>query len=90
VEPHFFDWPTNLVANNTTAFNFILSKEVDIEKRKVYDVFMMFGDVGGLIDFQMLLLSAFFGHFSSKMMLSSLVSTLFHVSDGDPSRQTPL
>ena len=40
----------------------------------------MFGDVGGLNDFLVLLLAAIFSSFADKMLLRELVSKLFHFS----------
>ena len=44
-----------------------------MQKRVVYDVFMMFGDVGGLNDFLVLVLASFFGLASERFLLASLV-----------------
>ena len=55
-----------------------LSKKVTMQKRIVYDVFMMFGDVGGLNDFLILACGSLFGFFSQRFMLASLVESLFH------------
>ena len=41
-----------------------LSKKVTMQNRIVYDVFMMFGDVGGLYDFIILACGSLFGFFS--------------------------
>ena len=56
-----------------------LSSKVIVQKRIVYDIFMMFGDVGGLRDFISIFLSAIFGLFSSNFLNSSILMTLFHV-----------
>ena len=40
----------------------------------------MFGDVGGLNDFLVLLLAAIFSSFADKMLLRELASKLFHTS----------
>ena len=55
-----------------------LSPKVIYQKRIVYDVFMMFGDVGGLNDFFVLILASFFGFWSNSFMRASLVQKLFH------------
>ena len=58
-----------------------LSNKVTVQKRIVYDIFMMFGDVGGLRDFISIFLSAFFGLVSSKFLNSSILMSLFHVME---------
>ena len=60
------------------SVNLKLSNNVHYHQRIVYDVLMMFGDVGGLNDFLVLLLAAIFGFFADKMMLKELASKLFH------------
>ena len=45
-----------------------LSDKVIMQKHVIYDVFMMFGDVGGLRDFIGLFLSAIFGFFSERFL----------------------
>ena len=50
-----------------------LSKRVTFQKRLVYDVFMMFGDVGGLNDFLGLTLTAFFSLFSNQLLLGAML-----------------
>ena len=57
-----------------------LTDKVIIQKRVVYDAFMMFGDVGGLRDFVGLFLSAIFTFFSERILKASLVQKMFHVS----------
>ena len=54
-----------------------LSGRVVKQKRIVYDVFMMFGDVGGLNDFLVLGLSIVFGFFSERYMIADFVAELF-------------
>ena len=58
-----------------------LSSKVTKQKRVVYNVFMMFGDVGGLYDFFVLALASVFGLASEHFMFASLVSKLFRVAD---------
>ena len=52
-----------------------------MQRRVVYDMFMMFGDVGGLLDFILILLRPVFCYLSSTLMSASLVSRLYHYSD---------
>ena len=56
-----------------TSFAINLSSNVTKQKRVVYDIFMMFGDVGGLYDFVFLILSSALGYWSESFMRSSLV-----------------
>ena len=58
------EWP---VVDKTLTFSaiFTLSDKVIIQKRVVFDIFMMFGEVGGLYDFLILVLSSFFHLISS-------------------------
>ena len=53
------------------------------QKRVVYNVFMMFGDVGGLNDFLELILTAFFSLFSNQLLLGALVEKMFMASSND-------
>ena len=48
-----------------------------IQKRVVYDIFMMFGEVGGLYDFYVIFLAFFFGFFSEHFLVAELVQKLF-------------
>ena len=48
-----------------------------MQKRRVFDVFMMLGEVGGLNDFAMLMLNSVLGFFSDRFLLASLVQKLF-------------
>lgn len=59
------------------SIQFQLSAKVMHQKRIVYDVFTMFGDVGGLNDFLVIALSSTLGLFSESFMLTSLVANLF-------------
>lgn len=45
-----------------------LSKKVQYQKRIVYNIFMMLGDVGGLNDFLKLLLASALGFLSESLM----------------------
>ena len=55
-----------------------LSNRVQIQKRVVYNILMMFGDVGGLYDFLGLFLATIFGFISQNLMLARMVEKLFH------------
>ena len=72
---------TNFLANFSVYIN--LSHKVIIQKRVVYDIFMMFGDVGGLRDFLYLFLTSVFGFFSDEFLNASILRRLFHVSNSD-------
>ena len=61
-----------------------LSKKITKQKRTVYNIFMMFGDVGGLYDFLRLCLAVVFGLFSRNMMQASLIEQLFLISEPTP------
>ena len=56
-----------------TSFILTLSSKVTIQKRVVYDIFMMFGDVGGLYDFIIISFTSLFGFWSEHFMRASLV-----------------
>ena len=51
-----------------------------MQKRVVYDLFMMFGDVGGLNDFLALVLASLFGLASERLLMASLVQKLFKIA----------
>lgn len=53
---------------------------VVVQKREVYDFFMMLGDVGGLFDFCFYFLSTICGLLSSKLLKASMISSLFHAA----------
>lgn len=55
-----------------TSFLFELSSKVVIEKRIVYDLFHLFGDVGGLFDFFVLLIGSIFSYSSQTLLQSAL------------------
>ena len=44
----------------------------------------MFGDIGGMLDFVLIVLGPIFSYFTSSFMSSSLVSKLYHVSEDKP------
>ena len=52
---------------------FYLSDKVKIQKRVVLDIFAMFGEVGGLNDFIVLILTPFFSYLSRKFQQASIV-----------------
>ena len=54
-----------------------LSSNITIQKRVVYNIFQMFGDVGGANDFFMVILAKIFSFFSDRMMMVSVLPTLF-------------
>ena len=58
-----------------------LGNRIHIQKRIVYDFLMMFGDVGGLNDFFVLLFVAIFSSFADKLMLRELAAKLFHFTN---------
>ena len=57
-----------------------------MHKRIVYDTFMMFGDVGGLLDFMMYVVIALFSSLNNSLLETSLVSKLFYSSKSRTSR----
>ena len=59
------------------VLSFQLSDKIIIQQRVVYDVFMMFGDVGGLYDFISLLLSSILSTSSQRFLLASIATKLF-------------
>ena len=65
-------------------FKFTLSNEVVVQKRVVYNMFTMFGDVGGLLDFILIVLTPIFSYFSSSLSSATLVSKLYHASESEP------
>lgn len=58
-----------------------------MQRRVVYDIFMMFGDVGGLLDFILIVLRPVFCYLSSTFMSASLVSRLFHYTESTQKAQ---
>ena len=59
--------------------DFFLSEEVTIQKRVVHDVFAMFGEVGGLYDFMIILCSFVFNSVTNDFFLASMIANLFRV-----------
>ena len=60
-----------------TCFALSISSILTKQKRVVYDIFMLFGDVGGLYDFIFLILASVLGFWSEAFMRLSLVQKLF-------------
>ena len=69
------DWP---FPEQPLSIEIFLSKKVLMQKRIVLDIFMMFGEVGGLYDFLALILRSFLEFFSERLLLASLVGKLFY------------
>ena len=72
---------SNLSTTAKFEASMTLSTKVTIQKRSVYDIFMMFGEVGGLRDFIVLVLTPFLSLFSERFLLASIVSKLYRISD---------
>ena len=53
--------------------SFHLSQKVTLSTRVVHDIFMMFGEVGGLYDFLALGIAIFLGFFSERQLMASLI-----------------
>lgn len=53
---------------------------MEIQKRVVYNILMMFGDVGGLYDFFGLFFATIFGLISQNLLLARMVEKLFHIT----------
>ena len=75
--------PQSVIADDAVTVQFFLSQEILVQKRVVYDIFMMLGDVGGLLDFFKLAMYPVFGFFANQFMNASLVQQLYHVSQAD-------
>ena len=54
-----------------------LSEKVVMQKRVVLDIFMMFGEVGGLNDFSSIIVSPFFSFIAIRFLNASMVEKLF-------------
>ena len=65
-----------------------LARQVVYQKRVVYDIFMMFGDVGGLYDFLIISLAPLLSFLSSKFMVTELLKSLFLVLPASKSKST--
>ena len=66
-----------------------------MQKRSVQTIYMMFGEVGGLHGFLVLILSVFLKYYNSQLLLASLAQKLFHgapkvASNYDSSTSTTL
>ena len=61
------------MTNSDFSINLSLSNRIFVQKRVVYDILMMFGDVGGLYDFLFLGLSSILGYISNNLLQCSLV-----------------
>ena len=59
------------------TLRFILSRRVYIQSRVVYDLFMMLGEVGGLSDFFVLILSTLMTVISGQSLSADLITKLF-------------
>ena len=71
---NYVEWPKG---GHNFEVDFRLSRKVTSQKRVVYDVFMLFGDVGGLHDFISLILAPIFGMFSTRLLSAYLVQKLY-------------
>ena len=71
-----------------TCFALSISNVVTKQKRVVYDIFMLFGDVGGLYDFIFLILASVLGFWSEAFMRSSLVQKLYLADHDRSNRRT--
>ena len=88
MEESFQTYPSSFAKNNDTSVIITLGGQKVIEKRKVYDTFVMLGDVGGLMDFLMISLSSFVQIFSSHFLKANLMSLLFRKPIQEDSRKT--
>ena len=65
----------------TTFFNFSitfsLSNKVHYHRRTVYDIFHLYGDVGGFADFVTLFFGLVFSRFADSFLKASAISSLF-------------
>ena len=71
-----FEIPPGLISNHQT-WMFTLSNKVIYQKRIVYDLFMMLGDVGGLMDFVYFVLAAPISIFADRLFFLSINSKFF-------------
>ena len=72
-----FSVVSDLAVHVSYLVEFTLSDRIVVQQRVVYDIFMMFGEVGGLNDFLVLVLASIFGPFSEKFLQVSLIEKLF-------------
>ena len=79
VDSKITEYPVLWAGTSAQSWAFMLSPKVTIQKRVVYDAFMMFGDVGGLLDFVYLILAAFFTVFAENFMQASVIQKIYHV-----------
>ena len=63
------------------TLTFTVSNKIFKQKRVVYDFLMMFGDVGGLSDFNVIIFGTILGFFANRFMHKELMTGLFHVSE---------
>ena len=63
--------------SNALSIYLQISDKVFKQKRTVYDILMMAGDVGGLNDFLIIAMAAIFGTFSHSFLQATLVKKLF-------------
>ena len=64
------EWPEPW---STFSIDLALSQKVIIQKRIVYDLSMMLGDVGGLYDFLNLCHGIIFWFFSSRFLITKMI-----------------
>ena len=57
-----------------------LSNKIMIQKRVVYDLYVMLGDIGGFYDFFSIMFTQVFGFFATRLMHGELALKLFSVS----------
>ena len=72
------------------TINISLSNRVFVQKRVVYDMLMMFSDVGGLYDFLFLSLSSILSYFSNSLLQTSLLRNLFILRSGPKMRHSTI
>ena len=65
-----------------------ISSDVFIQKRIVYDVLTMLGDVGGLNEFVLSIFAAIIGFFSNSLMVRSLIEKFYFFHAGKPGKQS--
>jgi len=86
-DPNYLDW--GFINDEDPQFTILisLSNRVVVQRRIVYDVLTMFGDVGGLNDFLEIGLATAFSFVAGNLMTASMVKSLFRITHKDGGRK---
>ena len=83
-ESNYQELPS-IIATKSFRIEILLSNRIFVQKRVVYNLLMMFSDVGGLYDFLFIGLSSLIGYCTSYPVQANLNKNLFLVNSSNAS-----